>query len=169
MQESALSSCWCRTPWFPCPERDLRGSAGSRPRIMYKEHGQCSQNRLGNMHNISILHTGSRKYLLLRMISMTPSSLQKGMKRLTKTISGFYLDHSKKNRMICLPGHGRNRPTLLSSTIGRRQRGFTLRFWQEWPDAWALWMTGCCAALKAGGTGWLYSKQRTSAGSRAIG
>ena len=27
-----------------------------------------------------------------------------------------------------------------------------LRDWQEWLDVWVLWMTGCFAALKAGGT-----------------
>ncbi len=57
--------------------------------------------------------------------------------------------------MICLPGHGRNRQTLLSSKTGQRQKAFTLLNWQEWLDAWVLWMTGCCAARRAGGTDWL--------------
>ena len=69
------------------------------------------------------------------MISMTPSSQPRRMKRLTKRISGFCLGHSRKNRMICLPGHGRNRQTLLSSMTGQRQKAFTLRDWQEWLDA----------------------------------
>ncbi|OWU66443.1 hypothetical protein ATO2_18710 [Roseovarius sp. 22II1-1F6A] len=77
------------------------------------------------------------------------------MKRLTKTISGSCLGHSKKNRMICLPGRVRNRPTPLSSMTGQRQRGFTLRGWHAWLDAWVHWMTGCCAARKAGGIGLL--------------
>ncbi len=91
------------------------------------------------------------------------------MKRLTKTSSGFYLGHLKKNRMICLQGHGRNRPTLLSSKTGQKQKAFTLRDWQEWLDAWELWMTGCCVARKAGGIASLLSRQRISAGSQGIG
>ena len=53
----------------------------------------------------------------------------------TKRISGFCRDHSMKNQMIYLPGHGRNRQTLLSSMTGQRQKAFTLRDWQEWLDA----------------------------------
>ena len=83
-------------------------------------------------------------------------------------ISGSCLGHSKKNRMICLQGHGRNRPTLLSSTTGQRQRGFTLRDWQDWLDALELWMTGCCAVRKAGGIGSLLSRRRILAGSQEI-
>ena len=71
----------------------------------------------------------------------------------TKRISGFYPDHSKKNRMTYLPGHGQNRPTLLSSKTGQKQKAFTLRDWHGLLDAWVLWMTGCCVARKAGGTG----------------
>jgi hypothetical protein len=56
------------------------------------------------------------------------------------------------NQMICPPGRVQNRPTLLPSKTGQRQKPFTLRVWQEWLDAWVLWMTGCCAVLKAGGT-----------------
>ena len=55
--------------------------------------------------------------------------------------------------MICLLGHVRNRPTLLSSKTGQGQRGFTLRGWPAWLDAWGLWMTGCCEARKVGGIG----------------
>ncbi len=40
--------------------------------------------------------------------------------------------------MICLPGRGQNRLTLLSSKTGQRQKAFTLRDWQEWLDAWEL-------------------------------
>ena len=69
------------------------------------------------------------------MILTTPSSQSKGRKRLARMISGSCLGHSKKNRMICLPGHGRNRQTLLSSMTGQRQKAFTLRDWQEWLDA----------------------------------
>ncbi|SPF81374.1 hypothetical protein PRI8871_03197 [Pseudoprimorskyibacter insulae] len=86
-----------------------------------------------------------------------------------ETISGFYLGHSRKSRMFCLRGHGRNRPTLLSSKTGQRQKAFTLRDWQEWLDALELWMTGCCAARKAGDSASLLSRQRTSAGSQGIG
>ncbi|CUH81797.1 hypothetical protein SAMN04488093_11061 [Tropicibacter naphthalenivorans] len=68
-------------------------------------------------------------------------------------ISGSCLGHSKKSRMICLPGRGQNRPTLLSSKTGQGQRGFTLRGWPAWLDAWGLWMTGCCEARKVGGIG----------------
>lgn len=71
--------------------------------------------------------------------------------------------------MICLPGLGRNRPTLLSSKTGQRQKAFTLRDWQEWLDAWELWMTGCCAAREAGGIGSLLSRRRILAGSTGIG
>ncbi|ARE42485.1 hypothetical protein IMCC21224_1528 [Puniceibacterium sp. IMCC21224] len=53
--------------------------------------------------------------------------------------------------MICLLGHVRNRPTLLSSKTGQRQKAFTLRDWHGSLDVWVLWMTGCCAARKAGG------------------
>jgi hypothetical protein len=77
------------------------------------------------------------------------------MKRLTKRISGFCLGHPRKNRMICLLGHGRNRLIPWSSKIGKRQRVLILRGWQRWLDAWVLWMTGCCAARRAGGTDWL--------------
>ena len=71
--------------------------------------------------------------------------------------------------MICLPGRVRNRRTLPSSKIGQRQKAFTLRDWQEWLDAWVLWMTGCCEARKAGGIASLLSRQRTLAGSQGIG
>ena len=57
------------------------------------------------------------------------------MKKLTKRISGFCRDHSMKNQMIYLPGHGQNRQTLLSSMTGQRQKAFTLRDWQRWLDA----------------------------------
>lgn len=73
------------------------------------------------------------------------------MKRLTKTISGSFLGHLRKNRMNCLSVRERNHPTLLSSITGPGQREFTLRNWQEWLDAWERWMTGCCALRKAGG------------------
>ena len=91
------------------------------------------------------------------------------MKTLTKRISGFYRDHSMKNQMICLPDHGQNRPTLLSSKTGQKQKAFTLRDWHRSLDAWGLWMTGCCAARKAGGIASLLSRQRTLAGSQGIG
>ena len=45
-----------QSPWFSCTERDLRGSADSRASVLYKERGQLPQNRLGNVHNIDILH-----------------------------------------------------------------------------------------------------------------
>ena len=32
----ALSSRSSKNPWFPCVERDLRGSAGGRVRVLYK-------------------------------------------------------------------------------------------------------------------------------------
>jgi hypothetical protein len=71
--------------------------------------------------------------------------------------------------MICLPGRERNRQTLPSSKTGQRQKAFTLRDWQEWLDAWELWMTDCCVARKAGGIASLLSRQRTLAGSQGIG
>ena len=71
--------------------------------------------------------------------------------------------------MICLPGHGQNRPTLLSSKTGQRQKAFTLRDWHGSLDASEPWMTGCCAARKAGGIGSLLSRQRTLAGSQGTG
>ena len=55
--------------------------------------------------------------------------------------------------MICLRGRGRNRPTLLSSKTGQRHWEFTMRDWQDWLDAWELWMTGCCAVQTAGDIG----------------
>ena len=73
------------------------------------------------------------------------------------------------NQMICLPGRVQNRRTLPSSKTGQRQKAFTLRDWQEWLDAWVLWMTGCCVARKAGGIASLLSRQRTLAGSQGIG
>ena len=54
--------------------------------------------------------------------------------------------------MICLLGHGRNRLTPWSSKIGKRQRRAHAARLARWLDAWVLWMTGCCAARKAGGT-----------------
>ena len=71
--------------------------------------------------------------------------------------------------MICLRGHGQNRPTLLSSKTGSRQKAFTLRDLHGSLDAWVLWMTGCCVARKAGGIASLLSRQRTSAGSQGTG
>jgi len=65
--------------------------------------------------------------------------------------SGFCRDHSMKNQMICLPGHGQNRPTLLSSKTGQRQKAFKLLDWHGSLGVWVLWMTDCCAARKAGG------------------
>ncbi|GEM_PF-2877182 len=55
--------------------------------------------------------------------------------------------------MICFPGHGQNRPTLLSSQTGQRQKAFTLLDWHGSLDVWVLWMTGCCVARKVGGIG----------------
>jgi hypothetical protein len=71
--------------------------------------------------------------------------------------------------MICLPDHGQNRPTLLSSKTGQRQKAFTLRDWHGSLDAWVLWMIGCCAARKVGDIASLFSRQRTSVGSQGIG
>lgn len=38
-----------------------------------------------------------------------PLIITEGMRRLTKKTSGFCPGRSKRNRMICLPGRGRNR------------------------------------------------------------
>jgi len=54
----------------------------------------------------------------------------------------------KKMRHWFLPGPLEEEPGDLPP-----QKAFTLRDWQEWLDAWELWMTGCCAARKAGGIG----------------
>lgn len=55
MQASVLSGRWCIIPWFPRAERELRGSAGSRARVLYKGRKQLPQKRLGNVQKISIL------------------------------------------------------------------------------------------------------------------
>jgi len=75
----------------------------------------------------------------------------------------------KRQSNCDIQGHGRNRPTLLSAKTGQKQKAVTLRDWQEWLDAWELWMTGCCVARKAGGIASLLSRQRISAGSQGIG
>lgn len=76
------------------------------------------------------------------------------------TISGSCLGRSKKNQMMNFLGHGRNRLTTPSSTIGQKQRVLTLRVWQGWQDASVRWMTGCCAAQKVGGIDWRWSRRQ---------
>ncbi|GHE06450.1 hypothetical protein GCM10008024_40830 [Allgaiera indica] len=53
--------------------------------------------------------------------------------------------------MICHPGHGQNHLTPLSSATGQRRKRLTLLDWHGSLEVWVLWMTGCCAARKAGG------------------
>ena len=152
MQSSVLSSGWATIPWFPCAVRELRGSAGSRVRVLYKGRRQLPKKRLGNVQEISLfVHMKTQASTFTDDYDEPLITIQEDEEAHEDDL--WFLRRLLEEEPDDLPPGPRAEPPD----------------WQEWLDAWELWMTGCCVARKAGGIASLLLRQRTSAGSQGIG